>query len=93
MDNKIKLLVEFINLKKKQLEDEKPYNKLFDNVSLFDTIYETNCFICKLLGIDESIEWAIDDLIIDGECWFAKENGEEFVVKTPEEFAAAVYEE
>ena len=45
------------------------------------------------MGISESIDDAITDFLLGGKCWFTRENGEEFVVTTPEEFAAAVYED
>jgi hypothetical protein len=60
---------------------------------LYNTIDDANHFICKLIGISENIDEAITDFVLGGECWFTRENGEEFVVRTPEEFAAAVYED
>lgn len=93
MKDKKQLLVEYINLKKKQFEDEEPYYNLFGDMPLFSTIDDANHFICKLIGIDEVIDDAISEFVLSGKCSFTRENGEEFTVTTPEEFAAAVYED
>ena len=61
MDREI--LIEYLDLLVKQEEDMKPYTKLCDELTVLDTIYITNQFIEKIIGIEETLGEFISKII------------------------------
>lgn len=65
------LLKEYIKLLTQNNKDIEPYYNLLGDISLYDTIYETEMFIARLLNIREDIkdyvidEWAIEHIVLD----------------------------
>lgn len=65
------ILKEYIKLLTQNNKDIEPYYNLLGDISLYDTIYETEMFIARLLNIREDIkdyvidEWAIEHIVLD----------------------------
>ena len=65
------VLKEYIKLLTQNNKDIEPYYNLLGDISLYDTIYETEMFIARLLNIREDIkdyvidEWAIEHIVLD----------------------------
>jgi hypothetical protein len=52
--NRRELMIEYVNLRIQQKNETDPYYELLgDSLTLYDTIYKADSFICKLLDIDE----------------------------------------
>ena len=65
------VLKEYIKLLTQNNKDILPYYNLLGDISLYDTIYETEMFIARLLNIREDIkdyvidEWVIEHIVLD----------------------------
>ena len=69
--NRKDILKEYIQLLTQNHKDMTPYYNLLGDISLYDTITETEMFISRLLNIREDIqnyviyEWAMDCKVLD----------------------------
>ena len=61
-----KMIVEYLNLLVKNRKDEEPYYQLLGEMSLYDTIYNTEVFAAKALGIPENLIDIIMSYSYDG---------------------------